>query len=222
MKTERRILAGALSALLVFGLCGAARAGSDDACKARFKEQVGNCANEAIADPSRDSSDFSFWKTCQAKYQAELDECLNDGGTASGASVSPPPTPECEEARIAIDWVFADAGATGTFARFREQGNSPMDSVIGAQAHNPHAQEMLRACAGWGANYLMAVYGDAVRGLTRPVVDVGPKTCEAHPSGLCYNGCQVSCPQGFAAYCEPGITWNMQCWRGPICDCRRP
>ena len=198
-----------------------ARADSDEACKAQFKEQVGNCANEAIADPSRDSSDFSFWGTCQAKYQPELEDCLN-GDATSGASVSPPPTPQCQEAMIAIDWVFADAGATGTFAKFREQGNSPIDSVIGAQGHNPDAQAMLRACAGWGANYLMATYGDAVDGLTRPVTDTGPQSCEALPSGLCYDGCQVSCPQGYAAFCTNGITWNTQCWRAPTCFCRRP
>jgi hypothetical protein len=221
MTAKWRVLAGLLSALALTGLGSIAWADSDEACKARFKDQVGTCANEAIADPSRDSSDFSFWGTCQAKYQPELEECLNGDGT-SGASLAPPPTPQCQEAKTAVDWVFADAGATGTFARFREQGNSPIDSVIGAQGHNPHAQEMLRACAGWASNYLMAAYGNAVNGLTRPVADVGPQSCEAPPSGLCYNGCQVSCPQGFAAFCEPGITWNMQCWRGPICDCRRP
>jgi hypothetical protein len=221
MTTGRRALVIVLSVLALAGLDGMARADPDDACKVRFEEQVGNCANEAIADPSRDSSDFSFWGTCQAKYQPELEDCIN-GDTTSGASVPPPPTPQCQEAKVAIDWVFADAGATGTFARFREQGNSPIDSVIGAQGHNPHAQAMLRACAGWGANYLMATYGNAVNGLTRPVADIGPRSSEAQPSGLCHNGCQVSCPQGFAALCEPGITWNMQCWRGPRCECRRP
>ena len=212
------ILATVLGGLAHHGL---ARASTEEACKAKFKDQVGSCASEVTSSPTFDPSDTSFWQRCQDKYRPEYEQCLRSG-TGTGASVSPPPTPQCQEAKVAIDWVFADAGATGTFARFREQGNSPMDSVIGAQGHNPQAQAMLRACAGWGSNYLMAIYGDAVNGLTRPVADVGPRSCEAPPSGLCYNGCQVSCPQGFAAFCEPGITWNMQCSRGPICDCRRP
>src|SRR5688572_11336123 len=106
MTAKRRRLASYFFALALTGLGGMAWADSDEACKARFKEQVGNCADEAISDPSRDSSDFSFWGTCQAKYQPELEDCLNGDGT-SGASLAPPPTPQCEEAKTAIDWVFA-------------------------------------------------------------------------------------------------------------------
>lgn len=221
MIKPRLFIAAALLAFLTHA--ESAPADTEAECKAKFKQQIGDCANEAIADPSRDSSDFSFWETCTQEHQAEFDSCKGESGSSStSASVSPPPTPQCQEAMIAIDWVFADAGATGTFARFREQGNSPMDSVIGAQGHNPDAQAMLRACAGWGSNYLMAIYGGAVDALTRPVTDTGPQSCEALPSGLCDSGCQVSCPQGFAAFCASGLTSNMQCWRGPTCFCRRP
>jgi hypothetical protein len=200
---------------------GSARASTAEVCKAKFKEQVGGCASEVTSNPTFDPSDTSYWQRCQDKYRPEYEQCLGSGA-ATGASVSPPPTPQCQEAMVAIDWVFADAGATGTFARFREEGNSAMDSVIGAQGHNPNAQAALRACAGWGSNYLMAVYGGAVEALTRPVTDTGPQSCEALPSGLCYDGCQVSCPQGYAAFCTNAITWNMQCWRASTCFCGRP
>ena len=221
MTIRRRALVIVVSVLVLAGLAEMARADSDEACKARLRSRLGTAptkrlrtlrathrtsASGARARPNTSRS----WKTA------------SNGDATSGASVSPPPTPQCQEAMIAIDWVFADAGATGTFAKFRELGNSPIDSVIGAQGHNPDAQAMLRACAGWGANYLMATYGDAVDGLTRPVTDTGPQSCEALPSGLCYDGCQVSCPQGYAAFCTNGITWNTQCWRAPTCFCRRP
>jgi hypothetical protein len=218
------LLAAILAPLALGGWDGTALANSDEACKARFKEQVGACANEAIADPARDASDFSFWKACQAKYEPDLEDCLDGAGT-SGSSVSPPPTPECGEAKTAIDWVFADVGATKTFARHRQSGKSPLDSVIGAQGHNPHAQQMLRDCPSWAANYLMATYRDPVDGLTPGPdddPDAQPSSCSAPPAGLCSNGCEISCSKGRAALCEPGITWNFQCWRGPKCVCIEP
>lgn len=167
---------------------------------------------------------------CPARGQAE--ECRYDfdtkafvgdcgGDSTGGSTLGGAQNCDTQEAQIAVDWVFQDVGALRTFQRFYGEGNSPLDSVIGAQGHNPGAQANLEACSGWAANYIATEYAGVIAGTTPPPT-TGPQTCSAPPAGLCYNGCEISCPAGRAARCEPGITWNEQCWRGPKCECVRP
>ena len=160
----------------------------------------------------------------ECRYDFATKSFVGDCGGASGIIPPNGNSQNCnqQEAQVAVDWVFTDVGATRTFQRFLADGNSPLDSVIGAQGHNPNAQQALRDCSGWVANYIGTRYAGAIPGLRPTQVDAGSQSCEAPPAGLCYNGCQVSCPAGFAATCAPGITWNDQCWRGPSCECVRP
>lgn len=61
----------------------------------------------------------------------------------------------CSEAKINVDWVIdRDPGAKQRYASFRGQGQSPVDAVISAQAHNPHAQDTIRRCRAWANKYL--------------------------------------------------------------------
>lgn len=63
--------------------------------------------------------------------------------------------PGCREAKINIDWVlFKDAGAKGTYQAYRRRGESPVDAVISAQGHDPHAQQTIRDCYGWAQAYI--------------------------------------------------------------------
>ena len=69
---------------------------------------------------------------------------------------------DCGEAKINIDWVIAkDSGAKNRYASFRANGQSPVDAVISAQAHNPHAQETIRDCYEWASNYLASLEGQS-------------------------------------------------------------
>lgn len=195
-------------------------AAADEAtCKAEFKRQVGECANAAASDPARDPSDFTFWKACRQQHQPEYDRCMGEANT-TGASVDQPPTPQCQEAKIAIDWVFSDSGATRTFVQNRNAGRSPYDSVIGAQGHNPHAQDMLRECAGWGSNYLIATYADAIAGFDNNEESIYPRSCQAETVGTCI-ACEVSCTSGYEAYCQSGQSDGNSCYRWPVCECRQ-
>ncbi len=60
------------------------------------------------------------------------------------------------QAKINIDWVFSDKGALATYKRGREAGQSALDAVLGAQAHNPRAQKSIQDCGAWAQNYLTA------------------------------------------------------------------
>ncbi|GEP07381.1 hypothetical protein MOX02_54190 [Methylobacterium oxalidis] len=72
------------------------------------------------------------------------------------------PAPDnCASAKLNVDWVFTDAGATRTYQGYRRAGRSPYDALHGAQDHNPAAQASLEQCRGWVETYL-ASRGDAV------------------------------------------------------------
>ncbi len=73
----------------------------------------------------------------------------------SGRSAAAPANSVCKtEGKINVDWVFTDKGASQRYAQLRHQGNSPFEAVVGAQAHNPKAQKVLRDCASWVVAYL--------------------------------------------------------------------
>lgn len=78
-----------------------------------------------------------------------------DSGGSGRSSNSEAPSTECEgEAKINVDWVFADKGAFRRFTNARDQGASAFESVISAQDHNPGVQALLRRCASWVEGYL--------------------------------------------------------------------
>ncbi|MDW6024179.1 hypothetical protein SAZ10_20735 [Mesorhizobium sp. BAC0120] len=56
-----------------------------------------------------------------------------------------------------MDWVFRDQGARGTYARLFNEGGTPFDSVLGAQGHNPSAQNALLGCRPWVESYLASL-----------------------------------------------------------------
>ncbi|MEA2783207.1 MAG: hypothetical protein QOK29_4751 [Rhodospirillaceae bacterium] len=136
-------------------------AASAEACKAQYKERIGNCANEAIADPSRDPSDFGFWQVCTEKYKSDYDACRSSNAS-TGASIGAAPPSGCEEAKIAIDWILiGDAGALNSYQRAIKQGKPQLEALLYAQRHNPHAQEMIKKCAGWGVPYAGSIPASA-------------------------------------------------------------
>ncbi|HEX7054100.1 MAG TPA: hypothetical protein VF211_09250 [Burkholderiales bacterium] len=187
----------ALAAELVFG-------GSPEDC-ARIACPPGvNCdilirpaCRRCVADPSKsfvircgDASCSSFGAmTCEAARPAPSADAV---------------PPECREAKINVDWVISrDAGARATYARLRAEGLSPIDAVIGAQGHNPHAQETLRLCAGWVSRYL-AAQGMGSGGMSPAARTPGraPSSCSVAPKNGCAE-CSITCTVG-QAVCKEG------------------
>lgn len=107
------------------------------------------------------------------------------------------------EATINIDWVFVDVGATRSFQKFYNNGNSALDSVIKAQAHNPDAQMTIKNCSGWAAEYIAKRYGFNAKGLvsSNPIY---PLHCSGKAKGAC-GGCEITCNPGFEASCRDGV-----------------
>jgi hypothetical protein len=85
----------------------------------------------------------------------------------SGASRLPPGSPEiCQnEAKVDVDWVFNDRGARSTYLQQRSIGKSAFEAVVGAQAHNPQVQTLLRRCQAWAESYL-GLLGEPSGGVT--------------------------------------------------------
>jgi hypothetical protein len=158
----------------------------------------------------------------ECHYDFDARAFVGDCLAGSSRSVGSPAGCDTAQARQNIDWVFVDNGAFATFTSFLEDGSSLLDAVIGAQGHNPNAQAQIRSCAAWAASYIASTYGGAAAGVSSTQASGGPQSCEAPPAGLCFRGCQISCPGGRAAVCEPGITWNNECWRAASCRCVRP
>jgi len=94
-------------------------------------------------------ADFSYIGRCKAEHQKDFDNCIADlrpGACGPRAQ---------QEAKTNIDWVvLKDAGAMARYRQFRANGQSPVDAVISAQAHNPHAQQTIRQCRDWAIKYL--------------------------------------------------------------------
>lgn len=68
-------LIGAFALLAVVPAAWSQDAGTGP-CRKLLNERIGQCANEEIARPGRNPSDFSFWQTCRAKYEPEYQRCL--------------------------------------------------------------------------------------------------------------------------------------------------
>lgn len=155
---------GAL-ALLCLGATGALvagpRSGGADTVVDRSGEAYcQDVMNQAVAaciakgDPyhggrSAGQADFSYIARCKADHQKDYDNCIADmrpGACGPRAQ---------QEAKINIDWVLQkDAGAQAQYRKFRANGQAPVDAVISAQAHNPHAQQTIRQCRDWAARYI--------------------------------------------------------------------
>jgi len=90
--------------------------------------------------------------TLQEYRRGEKFQCRSGGG--SGASN---PAPCGPDEKRNVDWVFADAGARGSYSDARKQGKSAFDSVIHAQRHNRAVQNKLRLCQGWVVAYLASL-----------------------------------------------------------------
>lgn len=189
------------SAELVFG------GGSADCSKLACPPGV-NCdilirpaCQRCTADASK-----SFVIQCQdgscRSFGAMTCEPARGGGAAVPAEPVPP---ECREAKINVDWVIThDEGAKRRYGSLRREGMSPIDAVLGAQAHNPGAQDTIRFCAGWVSSYL-ASKGMGPGGESpapgRPA-RTGPASCRVDATEGCA-GCEITCPEG-NAICRPG------------------
>jgi hypothetical protein len=75
----------------------------------------------------------------------------------SGQSNAVPEGVCSTEAKEAVDWVFRDKGARATYTRLFSEGRTPFDSVVGAQGHNPSAQDVLLGCRPWVETYLASL-----------------------------------------------------------------
>lgn len=105
------------------------------------------------------------------------------------------------KAKINVDWVFADRGATNTYNLHRQMGESAFEAVVSAQAHNPPVQNLLRQCRPWVEAYLKTG-GGCTLGNRAP----GPNDCgcisvtpsgEYDPTGMPIYQVSSSCPDGF-------------------------
>lgn len=141
-----RAIAG-VALLLAAGAAVPQSASQIDPCRRELNERIAACANEEMARPGRNPSDFSFWQTCRAKHQGEYDRCAT--------RLAQNDDQRCAEARENIDWVLdKDTGAQGTYRRHRAGGKSPLEAVIAAEGHNPAAQRKIRDCQAWAARYI--------------------------------------------------------------------
>lgn len=117
-------------------------------CRSELNKRIAACVK--AKDPYHDGrtlgqGDFTIFAQCRSEQQKSYDDCL----AASSPDI-------CDrEAKTNIDWVlFRDAGARASYERFRAQGQSPLDAVISAQAHNPRAQQSIRRCRDWAQHYI--------------------------------------------------------------------
>ncbi len=125
---------------------------------------------------------------------------------ARAAVVPADPVPaECREAKINVDWVIThDEGAKRRYGSLRREGMSPIDAVLGAQAHNRSAQDTIRFCAGWVSSYLASKgmgSGGESPAPGRPA-RTSPASCRVDAAEGC-GGCEITCPEGNAV-CRPG------------------
>ena len=129
----------------VFAACAAVAAAT--AAQAQNKRWI----YDVFVQKCRDAG-----KTPASSYEQFLAgqtfQCRSGPPASSGASSPAPPdaggSAACREAKINIKWVFRDAGARLTYARNRDAGMSPLDAVVAAEGHNPHAQRTIIDCAG--------------------------------------------------------------------------
>jgi hypothetical protein len=104
------------------------------------------------------------------------------------------------KAKINVDWIFADRGATGTFESHRRMGESAFEAAVSAQGHNPPVQQLLRQCRAWVEAYLGQSDGCTLANRTP-----GPDTCrcisvrptgQSDPTGAPTYRVTNSCPDG--------------------------
>lgn len=103
------------------------------------------------------------------------------------------------KAKINVDWIFADRGATGTFESHRRMGESAFEAAVSAQGHNPPVQQLFRQCRAWVEAYLGRSNGCTLADRTP-----GPDTCRCIsviPIGQDQTGTPIyrvtnSCPDG--------------------------
>ena len=107
--------------------------------------------------------------TCrrQAVQNCQCDAATNQcggGGLCDAAKQA--------EAKINVDWVFANAGARATYEAHRQMGETAFDAVLNAQAHNPAVQALLRQCRAW-----VVVYVNQPGGCALDANKPGPEQC---------------------------------------------
>jgi hypothetical protein len=150
------------------------------------------------ADPGK-----SFVIECQDGSCRSFGKMTCEPARAAAAVPADPVPAECREAKINVDWVIThDEGAKRRYTSLRREGNSPIDAVLGAQAHNPSAQDTIRFCSGWVSSYL-ASRGMGSGGMgAPPQTQRTPSSCSVDPTNGCAR-CAITCPEGNAV-CHPG------------------
>jgi len=143
MRRRALFAAGLASLLVVLPLLSTRSAGAGaGSCPDAAKASVTACLQRgqaAYANAALGQGDFAFMGACQAQYTKDLAQCGAPAGGSNGGA--------CAEAKIDIAWVLqGDAGARATFQGGLQNGMSPLDAVIWAQHHDPHAQDVIRQC----------------------------------------------------------------------------
>lgn len=131
----------------------------DQVCKARVDTVMERCLGE-VKDIALVAGQI---RKCRALHEHKYRECADQRATAD--------TGHCNraDAKINIDWVMVgDAPAYQAYRTFRAKGATPLVSVIGAQAHTPNAQQSIRNCSMWAAQYLQQTYQDRLDGPDQP------------------------------------------------------
>lgn len=116
-----------------------------------------SAADFAQADPVCEQFQLDAYR----RAYASADQCWANERRMKGATqkccdeaFSGGRCPSSSEAQANIDWIFTDAGARSTYGRLRTNGRSAFEAVVGAQAHNPRVQQLLRSCQSFAEAYL--------------------------------------------------------------------
>jgi hypothetical protein len=143
----------------------------------------------AMADMSRNPCDAAtLYKAATRLFQAADDaadarnasDLAAEAGSTCARTLAPssgPGAQPCQkEVRLNVDWVFADRGAVNRYRFERQNGLSPFNAVLAAQAHNPPVQRLLLRCRGWVEGYLNA-RGERAGPDTLGEGRLGPQDC---------------------------------------------
>lgn len=128
-----------------------AQAGPDD-CRAKYNAAMKQCLGQ-VNDISLVAGRI---RKCRSLYDEKYRGCSNQAPAGDAGSCNR------EEAKVNIDWVlFRDGGARATYLSYRRRGQNPVDAIISAQGHNPHAQQTIRDCYAWAQNYVSKEFASA-------------------------------------------------------------
>lgn len=139
--------------LIVFLFSGGVFSKSEEKmshCEKQYNIGLKNCLDQGLAGQGSGQMDFGYIPRCTKLHKDKYKNCVGgaENNIVSGACNK-------EEAKINIDWVLdKDVGARARYEKFRSDGQSAIQAIISAQAHNANAQNSIKRCRNWAVRYI--------------------------------------------------------------------